>query len=105
MKRPWKMSGAISHIITQGSWRGAPSPPYFSRSKRSEKVSISAIALPARLPIPAIRSMRWPRVSTPWVTSSGSIVTGTPEVSTMSAASGSTKMLNSAAGLMLPTSK
>ena len=39
--------------MTQGSWSGAPSPPYFSRSKRSEKESSSDTALPAALPIVA----------------------------------------------------
>ena len=40
-----------------------------------------------------------------WVTSSGSMVIGAPLLSTISAAWGSAKILNSAAGVMLPPLK
>ena len=44
-------------------------------------------------------------VSALWVTSSGITTRSAPHANTSAAAVGSTKMLNSAAGVMLPTSK
>ena len=90
ISRPSNSSGLSSQAMTQGSCSGAPMPPYFVRSKRSEKDSSPATASPVRLPSAANARRRVSVVSIWWVRSSGATVSGTPLRKTTSAACGST---------------
>ena len=91
--------------MTQGSCKGAPSLPYFSVSKRSKKSVQPATVSQARLFWVRKSAIQAFLVRALCVTSSGATTKSMPDLNTISAASGSTKILNSAAGVMLPTSK
>ena len=96
-------SGSITCATATASWIGAPSQPYVSRvvarrrSRRGRRRT--SRSCPRRAAAPGSAGV----VTALWVTSSPTIVVSIPEWKTACAASGSAQMLNSAAGVMLPS--